>query len=80
MINPEGKKKMIWDTSMGFLYISCYIIDPFVFSFNLKPITNLLLLSIIRIQGVLIIIDMMLKPFTGTRKEYVLLNVVAGDK
>ena len=60
---------------MGFLYVSCYILDPFIYAFDLEPLLNLTLLDVIRVQSFIILFDMLLKPMTGTRKEEVIIDV-----
>ena len=75
MIDPKGRWKIIWDTSMGFLYVSCYVLDPFIYAFDLEPLLNLMLLDVIRAQSFLILFDMLLKPMTGTRKEEIIIDV-----
>ena len=75
MIDPKGRWKIIWDTFMGFLYVSCYILDPFIYAFDLEPLLNLTLLDVIRAQSLLILFDMLLKPMTGTRKEELIIDV-----
>ena len=75
MIDPKGRWKIIWDTFMGFLYVSCYILAPFIYAFDLEPLLNLTLLDVIRAQSFLILFDMLLKPMTGTRKEEIIIDV-----
>ena len=60
---------------MGFLYVSCYILDPFIYAFDLEPLLNLTLLDVIRAQSLLILFDMLLKPMTGVRKEEIIIDV-----
>ena len=75
MIDPKGRWKIIWDTIMGFVFVSCYILDPLIYAFDLKPLLNLPLLDVIRAQSFLILFDMLLQPMTGTRKEEVIIDV-----
>ena len=60
---------------MGFLYVSCYVLDPFIYAFDLEPLLNLTLLDVIRAQSLLILFDMLLKPMTGVRKEEIIIDV-----
>ena len=75
MIDPKGRWKIIWDTIMGFVFVSCYILDPLIYAFDLKPLLNLALLDVIRAQSFLILFDMLLQPMTGTRKEEVIIDL-----
>ena len=60
---------------MGFVFVSCYILDPLIYAFDLKPLLNLTLLDVIRAQSFLILFDMLLQPMTGTRKEEVIIDL-----
>ena len=48
VIDPKGRYKILWDTFIGFLYVTCYILDPLVYAFDLQPFQSLWILEIIR--------------------------------
>lgn len=37
IINPKNMYKVLWDVLMGFIYLVCYMIDPYALAFRFKP-------------------------------------------
>ena len=37
-MSPTNKYKVTWDLGIGFVYLFCYVIDPFIIAFKYEPI------------------------------------------
>ena len=37
-VSPKNYYKMLWDVTIGFVYMISYLVDPFVFSFHFEPL------------------------------------------
>ena len=60
----------MWDVLMGFIYLSCYLIDPFAAAFRWSPFEENPWLNVTqRFLTCMIVIDMILTPFTAIVRE-----------
>ena len=70
IIDPNNVYKVLWDVLVGFIYLSCFLIDPFIFAFKYAALKNQNgMLTTTRILTMMIIIDMILTPFTAIVRE-----------
>ena len=69
IIDPNSKKKVLWDIFMGFVYLICFLIDPVIYSFNFEPLFRDSTNRLQRVMTFLIVIDMIIMPFEATVKE-----------
>ena len=56
---------MAWDFFIGFIYLFCYIIDPFVVAFHDEPLYNKELNRFQRAMSVFLILNMVQVPFAA---------------
>ena len=69
-ISPKSSYKIAWDILIGFVYLTCYIIDPLVYSFHFDILVHYPDLN--RFQRSLtwlIVIDMCVECLTAVRKK-----------
>ena len=69
IIDPRGRYKMLFDNLMGFIFLDCYLMDPYVLAFNFEPLSDPFISWFQRAVTYLIIIDIILTLFTGLPKE-----------
>ena len=69
IINPHGRYKMLFDNFMGFMFLLCYLMDPYVVAFEFHPLKEQSASIFQRSVTYLIILDMILTLFTGLPKE-----------
>ena len=69
IIDPMNKYKILWDILMGILYQLAYIIDPVILAFEFRPLLIAGINNYQRAISFIIIIDMLLVPFTGVPRE-----------
>ena len=69
IIDPKNKYKVAWDMCMGFLYLSVYFMDPFIYAFHfyhlIYPGVRNFSISITMV----LVFNMLIKPLTGVKKE-----------
>lgn len=62
--------KVLWDVLMGFIYLICYLIDPYTLAFKFRPFLEKPELNTFsRVLTIMIIFDMILTPFTAIPRE-----------
>ena len=60
----------MWDVLVGFIYLSVFLFDPFIFAFRYDPLRNKQwLVTTTRLLTLMIIIDMFLTPLTAIVRE-----------
>ena len=77
VINPQNYYKVTWDLGIGFVYLLSYILDPINFAFKFEPMKNIIVRDMAAFVTVIIIIDILLVPFSGTPKDD---SEMPGDK
>ena len=40
LLKPDGKKILCWNLLMGFVLSICFVIDPLIFVYELKPLES----------------------------------------
>lgn len=57
---------MLWDVFMSLIYLTCYCVDPLIYSYDFKIMVRYTALTFIqRFCTYMIILDMILTPFTA---------------
>lgn len=74
VLSPTNLYKATWDMCIGFIYLFCYMLDPFVVAFHFEPFQNQTTNKWQRILTAFLLIDMILVPFTATLKEEVIIH------
>ena len=69
IIDPVNKYKVMWDLSIGIVYLFSYILDPIVFAFKFEPLENESLRNLSQLVTYIIIVDILIVPFTGVYKD-----------
>ena len=69
IINPMNKYKIIWDSIISVIYLLSYIMDPIIFAFKYEPFASESVYQFTMIVTYIIILDIMLVPFSGTPKD-----------
>ena len=69
IINPLNRYKVAWDMALGILYLVCYFLDPVLLVFEFRPLVNRDMNQFQEAVTLILIINMLLTPFTATRKK-----------
>lgn len=69
IIDPANKYKVMWDLSIGIVYLVSFVIDPVVFAFKFEPLQTDSLRIFSDLVTIVFIIDILLVPFTGVYKD-----------
>ena len=75
---PKNFYKVTWDLIIGFIYMFCYILDPFIISFKYIPIYDPLLNRFQRTMSFFLIFNMILVPFSAKLKKQEILGEYTG--
>ena len=59
----------MWDLAIGIVYLFSYILDPVVFAFKFEPLENESLRNLSLLVTYIIIVDILIVPFTGVYKD-----------
>ena len=80
VINPKSRYKIFWDIFMTIVYLTCYVIDPLLYALSFDPL--IYSPSWNRFQRLLtwlIVIRMVLEPFTAVQRNEIQANKEDGD-
>ena len=80
IISPKNPYKIFWDISIGIVYFISYFQDPYIFAFQFRPLIDENLNRIQRIITAILIIDMIVVPFSATFKKESLIDEDAPKK
>ena len=70
IIDPNNFYKVMWDVLVGFIYLSVFLFDPFIFAFKYEPLrSKQWLMTTTRLLTTMIVIDMFLTPLTAIVRE-----------
>ena len=64
-ISPTNFAKITWDLIFGFIYLTCYIIDPFVIAFQYEPIYDSAFNRFQRGLTIALLFNMLQVPFAA---------------
>ena len=59
----------MWDLIIGFIYLVSYILDPITIAFKFEPLKNNFVRDFSAFVTVMIVLDILLVPFSGTPKD-----------
>lgn len=40
VINPESKFKVAWDVMLSLVYMTCYLMDPYIYAHQFEPLQH----------------------------------------
>ena len=67
---------MTWDLCVGFIYLMCYFIDPFVLAFQFRPLLSIDTNRIQRALTFILFFNMALIPFSALEKKNTIFNEI----
>ena len=68
LISPQSVYKILWDICIAVVYFFCFIFDPLVLCFKFEPLRDEQLNMLLRSLTVIIILDILTKPFIQFEK------------
>lgn len=68
IINPLNTYKTMWDSAVGLLFLSAFVLDPLIYAFHMVHLENEHMNTYMTAISIIFIIDIILVPFTGIDK------------
>ena len=69
IIDPLNKYKVMWDVSIGLIYLMSFLLDPIVFAFKFVPLESKIINRFSEFVTYMLVVDILIVPFTGVPKE-----------
>ena len=65
IIDPMNRYKVLWDLSLGFVYLMSYLLDPFVLGFHFTPLQDKVVVILQEAVTCVMAIDILVSMVTG---------------
>lgn len=79
-ISPTNMYKVTWDLAIGFVYLTCFLVDPVVCAFKLEPIHNVQINQLQRVLTFILVFNMMLVPLSAQLRKTDILKFDSEEK
>ena len=69
IIDPVHRYKLMWDSAIGLLFLSAFVLDPVIYAFHNVHLENETINQYMTAISIIFVIDICLVPFTGIDKN-----------